>query len=217
VRLDVISPFGVTLSTLTSDGERFAFFDLREKKFSHGVANDCNVRRFLNVPVPPHALVRLLSGEAPVLVHEPPDASIRWQGRYVIDIRSRHGARERIQLEPRPDDWELPYERQRLRVLEVEVEQRGVVLYRVELDDHRPARTAVARVDELGIEPDVPPSGPACDAEIPRRIRFVTPVSGQDVLFSHESIVHNPPLIEGLFRQAAPGGVAIRHSTCEGP
>ncbi len=34
IRFDVVSPFGATLSTLTSDGERFALFDLRQKTFA---------------------------------------------------------------------------------------------------------------------------------------------------------------------------------------
>src|SRR5687768_12248713 len=39
VRLDVWSPFGATISTLTSDGSRFALLDVREKAFVHGPAN----------------------------------------------------------------------------------------------------------------------------------------------------------------------------------
>ena len=36
LRMDVVSPFGVALATLTSDGERFGFADLRDKTFFSG-------------------------------------------------------------------------------------------------------------------------------------------------------------------------------------
>ena len=38
VRLDVVSPFGATVSTLTSDGEQFSLYDLRQKLFLRGTA-----------------------------------------------------------------------------------------------------------------------------------------------------------------------------------
>ncbi|HET9933815.1 MAG TPA: hypothetical protein VFQ35_24090, partial [Polyangiaceae bacterium] len=38
VRLDVFSPFGATISTLTSDGRAFALYDLRQKSFLRGPA-----------------------------------------------------------------------------------------------------------------------------------------------------------------------------------
>ena len=90
--LHVYSPFGVTLSTLTSDGQNFSLFDLQNKQFLYGPANTCNVERFTQVPVPPFALVELLRGEAPVLVHQPSQATIAWDGEYVIRIQSRHQA-----------------------------------------------------------------------------------------------------------------------------
>src|SRR5581483_3918028 len=102
---DVVSPFGVTISTLTSDGKRFSLLDFTNKQFVFGVATECNVERFLHVPVPPFALVSLLSGDAPVLVHEPAAAQISWDSdAYLVSIRGRHEATEEIRLEPRPDD-----------------------------------------------------------------------------------------------------------------
>lgn len=215
VRLDVFSPFGATLSTLTVNGERFSLLDFKSELFFHGPPSECNVLRFLHVPVPPQALVRLLSGEAPVLVHQPGAATIRWTGgRYRIDIASKHDARQRIALEPNPDDWALPWQRQRVRVREIEVEQKGVTLYRAKLDEHAPARMAEAWVDPVGLEPDVPPSGPECHAEVPRRLRFVVPTSDQDVVFLLKDVMHNPPLVPGSFRQRAPEGVEVRYAPC---
>ncbi|HEX4446826.1 MAG TPA: DUF4292 domain-containing protein, partial [Polyangiaceae bacterium] len=67
IRLDIVSPFGVTVATLTSDGEQFSLADLRDKRFYVGPASACNIARLTQVPVPAHVLVDLLRGEAPVL------------------------------------------------------------------------------------------------------------------------------------------------------
>ena len=216
VRFDVISPFGVAVSTLTSDGNQFSLLDFTHKQFAFGPATECNVERFLRVPVPPFALVSLLSGEAPVLVHEPAGAELSWDaGAYSISIRSRHGASEQIRLEPRPDDWLRPWNEQRVRVREVTVVQQGVELYRAELESFKEAHTALPRKDPDGIDPDVMPSGPACNAEIPRHVRIVSEASAQDVTIVQQEIAHNPPLTPGLFRQAPPAGVKVRLSSCE--
>lgn len=215
VRFDVMSPFGVNLSTLTSDGTVFGLLDVGGKVFFRGTASECNVGRFLHVPVPPFALVDLITGEAPVLVHRPEDAAIDWDsGSYRIRISSRHGASEEIRIEPTPADWEKPWDRQRVRVVAVEVRQQGIGLYRAALDDFEQTHTAPPNVDPDGIEPDVPPSGPACTAEVPRRIHVVSEASGEDVLIEHKDVLHNPPLPPNLFRQSPPGGVTIRSSPC---
>lgn len=214
LRFDVYSPFGVTLSTLTSDGHDFALFDLKNKQFLYGPANTCNVERFTQVPVPPFALVELLRGEAPVLVHQASQASIAWDDPYTIRIQSKHQATEEIQLEPVPADWNLPWQKQRVRVLEVDVSQQGIELYRAQMEDHAPAHTAKSRVDPEHLTPDVPPSGPTCSAAIPRRLRLEVPGTEQDLILINKDVVHNPPIIQGAFRQKAPGGVEVRYASC---
>ncbi len=215
VRFDAFTPFGVTLSTLTSDGARFTLLDVKAKQFLEGPASECNVARITAVPVPPHVLVPLLAGEAPVLVHDPGQARLSWQsGSYVLVVDGRHGARETITLEPRPEDWERPWAEQRVRVTDVTVEQKGVQLYRVELTRHEAARTAKSRSDEDGLDAPIPPSGPACDAEVPRGVRVEVPTSGRDVIFQFREVAHNPPLLAGAFSQPRPGGVKVRYSEC---
>ncbi len=215
VRFDVFSPFGAIISTLTSDGRDFALYDLRNKQFLYGPASTCNVARFTKVPVPPFALVQLLRGEAPVLVHTQPQARIDWScGEYVVQIDSKHGAHEEIHLQPTPQDWNLPWQSQRVRVLEVDVQQQGIDLYRARMEDHETARTAKPRVDPDGIDPDVAPSGPVCGAEIPRRVRLEVPGTDQDSILVDKEVWHNPPIVEGVFRQSPPGGVTVSHATC---
>jgi hypothetical protein len=215
LRFDVFSPFGAIISTLTSDGRDFALYDLRNKQYLYGPASTCNVARFTQVPVPPFALAQLLRGEAPVLVHEAPQASIDWGcGEYVVQIDSKYQAHEEIHLEPVPDDWNRPWREQRVRVREVQVSQQGIELYRASLEDHQPGHTAKPRVDPDGIDPDVPPSGPVCSAEVPRRVRLEVPGTDQDLILIDKDVAHNPPIVEGVFRQSPPGGVTVSHASC---
>jgi hypothetical protein len=217
VRLDVYSPFGATLSTLTSDGERFALYDLQKRTLMQGAANTCNLQRFTQVPLPPHAFVQLLRGESPVLVHAPAQAEIDWEsGSYVIRIKSRHQSEQEIRFVPRDADYLLPWSSQRLRVLETRVRQAGVELYRVELAGHARVQTAAPRVDPDGLEPPIPPSGPQCDAELPRSFRFVVESAGHDLALSTSEATHNPPLMPGVFAQVPIPGVRTRESPCAG-
>lgn len=215
LRLDVVSNFGVVLSTLTADGQEFSLYDLRARSFLRGKATECNVARLTQVPVPPFVLVQLLRGEAPVLVHEPEQASISWNGNYEIKVRSKHQAEQVIVLEPYASDYDKPWREQRLRVLQVRVEQAGVPLYTAELEGHRARNLAEPWKDPDGFSPDIPPSGPMCSAEVPGRIRLEVPYLGRDIVIKVKDVVQNPPLVAGGFRQNVPAGVRVSRSECE--
>jgi len=216
IRMDIVSPFGATLATLSSDGSRFALSDLREKRFYRGRASACNIARLTTLPVPGDVLVDLLRGQAPILKRTS-EPTIAWSGRgyYVVDIASTREAREEIHLEPHPADWSKPWGEQRMRLVDVKVEQAGFVLYHAELDDHRAAHTAPARVDPDGVDPPLPPSGPACEAEVPRRIHVEVPSEEADVLFRYDDVAWNPPIPGGTFVQDAPAGMEITPVDCE--
>lgn len=217
LRMDIVSPFGVSLATLTSDGQKFSLYDLREKRFFYGPAMACNIARLTAVELPPHVFVSLLRGEAPVLKHDPNDTKIEWDsgGYYVVSIKGTNDTEQRIKVAPHPADMNLPWEKQRLRVLEVEVKQQGTVLYRAELSDHKPAPMDKPLVDPDMIDPPVPTSGPTCTAELPRRIHVVVPVTKADVLFRYETVTWNPPIPDGTFRQPIPPGVLVEQVTCD--
>jgi hypothetical protein len=217
VRFDVVSPFGATLYTLTSDGQRFQMLDVKEKQFLHGPASPCNLARLTQVPVPGHALVSLLRGEAPVLIHAKPDASIEWDsaGFYDLFIKSTRDATEAIHIEVHPDDWEKPWSEQRVRVTDVRVVQSGVDLYHAELSNHEPAQTSGPRLDPDGIEDPIQPIGGACGAEIPRSIRMRVPNTEEDVIFQYKEGKWNPPIVPGAFTQPVPGGVRRVYVDCE--
>lgn len=217
IRMDIVSSFGVALATLTTDGSRFALADMREKRFLVGPASPCNIARLTTVPVPGHVLVDLLRGEAPVLRHAPGGGTIAWNfaGYWVLVIPSTREAREEIHLAPRPDDWTKPWDQQRVRVLDVRVEQRQYELYHAELSGHAGAPTAGPRIDPDGLEPPVPPSGPPCDAEVPRKIHVEVQDPEADVRFQYEQLSWNPPLPEGTFEQLPPPGMRFEPVNCE--
>jgi len=218
LRMDVIGPMNVgVVATLASDATKFSLADLREKRFFYGPASACNIARLTTVPMPGHVLVSLLRGEAPVLRHEPRAASIAWSssGYYVVRVSSTRNAEQELHIAPHPDDFGRPWQEQRMRVLDVEVKQEGVVLYHAELADHRPATMSKPQVDPDGIDAPLPVSGPVCQAELPRRIHVEVPGKDEDVLFRYEDVTWNPPLSEGLFTQPVPAGLAVQRVTCD--
>jgi len=220
LRFDVISPFGVTVSTLTSDGKDFALYDLSNKSFLYGPATSCNVARFTRVPVPPFALVQMLHGEAPMLVHQADQAEVEWDGglfsgQYVVRIASKHGATEEIDLVPVPGDFDKPWQEQRVRVLNVRVEKQGVELYAASMRGHHTVATQRPLKDPDGLSAPLMPTGPACSAEVPQSLRIEVPPSGQDVVFRNREQWHNPPLPPGVFAQPCPKGMSCRYSSCD--
>jgi len=217
LRMDVVSPFGAAVATLTSDGSKFALSDLRGKRFFVGPASACNIARFTTVAVPGHAFVDLLRGEAPVLKHQAVGTAIVWspQGYWVLSIGGSRDAHEEIHMAPTPEDWTLPWDRQRMRILDVRVEQQGFVLYHAELSDHSAAATAGPRLDPDGLSPPLPPSGPECHAEIPRKIHVEVRSPASDVRFLYRDVHWNPPLPADVFDQQPPPGMTIEPVTCE--
>jgi len=217
LRMDVVSPFGAAIATLTSDGVNFSLADMREKRFFVGPASACNIARLTSVRVPGHVLVNLLRGEAPVLKHDAAGASIVWNtaGYYALTLFGSRATREEIRLVPRKEDWAQPWESQRMRVLDVRVEQQGFVLYHADFEDHEEVVTAGPREDPDNLGPAIPPSGPQCDAQIPRKIHLEVPDPKSDVRFHYEQLDWNPPLPEGTFRAQPPPGMHIEPVTCD--
>jgi hypothetical protein len=218
LRMDVVSPFGVTLATLTSDGEKFAFNNLRDRRFLFGKATACNIARLTTVPLPGHVLGSLLRGEPPILKHNDAEASVTWDsgGYYVVRLKGNNGSEERVRIAPHPDDRGQPWDKQRFRLLDVQVEQQGIVLYHASLDGHKPAPMDKPIIDPDHIDPPTPTSGPTCTAELPRRIHVEVPGKDADVLFRYENVTWNPPLPEGTFTQPIPDGVAVERAICDG-
>jgi hypothetical protein len=220
VRIDAFSPFGVNLSTLTSDGKSFSLYDLQSKTFWWGPAKACNLAKFTKVSLPPFVLVQLLRGEPPILVHRPEEARLRWRsnwlggGHYVLEIQGSHQAVEVVTLELPASDWSLPWHQQRLLMTDVTVTQASQTLYEVMVSGYSSAPTAGPREDPDGLEPTLMPSGPQCSALLPRKLRFIASDGETDFVLEYKTALHNPPLVASAFQQPIPGGIRLVHSDC---
>ena len=218
VRIDVLNPFGGMLYTLTSNGRDFQMLDFQKSEFLHGSASPCNLARLTRVPVPGHVLVTLLRGEAPLLVHDAGASTIAWDagdGYYRIAIPSRHDAHEEVRLAVHPDDFDKPWNEQRVRVVGVTTTHKDVILYDADIRNHEPSHTAPPRVDPDGLDDDIPPSGGLCDIEVPRSIRIEIPNTEDDVIFQYKSVDLNPPIPESAFYQPVAAGTQVVLVQCD--
>ncbi len=210
LRMDIVSPFGATLATLTSDSTKFALADLRNKQFLFGPAKTCNIARLTHMPIPAPALVDLLRGVAPVLKRSSP-ATIAWDrhGYYVVTIASTRQANEVIHLAPHPDDMGRPWEEQRLRLKFFSVEQAGKEMYHAELDEHAAAKSLVVEASPEDIVAGIAPAanGAACNIEVPRVVHVESPSTGDDVLFRYSDISWNPTPDPSIFTQMPAAGL----------
>ncbi len=219
MRMDVLAPVVGTVGTVTSDGSQFQATDLRQHRFLYGPATACNIARITRIPVPGFVLVNLFAGRAPVLRHDA-QPTIAWDkgGYYVVEIAGANDAVEKLHIVPHPDDWNKPWGEQRMRVLDVAVTQHGVLLYRAELDTHEKApMSKPAPCDDVCKatgETPTQPSGPVCEAEIPRRIHVEMPSLQTDVLFHYDKVEWNPPLEPNVFTQVQQPGLAPMAVEC---
>jgi hypothetical protein len=219
MRMDALAPVVGTVFTLTTNGADFQVADLRNHQFLYGPATEENVARVTHIPMPLHPFVSLLMGRAPVIKHDAAGLaapSITWDGAgyYVVKIAGNNDAVEEIHLAPAPADWAKPWGEQRVHVLDVQVTQRGVLLYHVELDSHEraamsPPGLCDAVCQATGGTP-TPPSGPTCEADLPRRIHVEVPPFSADELFRYDKVVWNPPIETSTFQQQQPAGLTPR-------
>lgn len=194
---------------LATDGSQFQFANMQTKQFLYGPATPQNIARLTTLDIPVHVLVSALLGQAPVLKHDPAQATIEWSGgHYVVRFPGTNDSSEELQLDVHPDDWNKPFAEQRLRVIDVLVKQKGYVLYHADFDEHKSIPTSDPILPEIPGDPTIAPSGPACTAEIPMRIHVEVPEEGNDVRFRYDKVWWNPPLLSNVFTlspQAFPG------------
>lgn len=223
LRFDLYSEFGVTLATFTTDSKKYALYNLSERSFAYGPARTCSLEEFTQVPIPPFSLVEILRGRPPLLEHDPRRTEIRYarpwfsEARYVVKLWGEHETFEKIEFSVHPEDRERPLSQQRLRLLSVRIEQAGSLLYRADLSDYRPGRrepiVATPEEKEMGIAPP-PPSGPACESELPGRIKFKVPGRSYTLVLETKQASHNPPIGDADFTQTPPAGVVARQYDC---
>ncbi len=125
LRMDVLSPFGTTLSVLTADGGAFGLSDFQNGRYFSGEANACNVARFTGIYLPPQEVALVLTGGTPMI---PGDASLDWNGRGYYEVTISAGAlQQTISAGPGPHPV---VHRSVLR-------ENGVVVYDIAFDARR--------------------------------------------------------------------------------
>jgi hypothetical protein len=197
VRFDAMTQFGPA-AILTSDGETFAFADLRSSRFTTGAACPANVARLLNLPLTVAQTTELLLGGTPVL--EGARSEIAWhaEGFYRVTLRDAHGRRQEVDLGISEKDAALPRSRQRLLLRRSEVyDARGRTLQRLTYDEYQNLPLGTFKL------------------AVPFVVRVEQPLAGRDTLIRFKQIALDPSVTEAVFHQVPSPGMRVEVSACE--
>jgi outer membrane lipoprotein-sorting protein len=196
VRFDAMTQFGPA-AVLTSDGQTFAYSDLRSKRYLTGATCPKNIARFLNVPLTIEQTTRLLLGGTPLIEHS--QANIDWHddGFYRVVLRGA-GQRQEIDLGIRERDAEAPPERQELRLLRSEIyDASGETDWRATYGDYRRLPLDSYRVP------------------MPFEVRVEQPRAGTDTLIRFKEIALNVQIPAEAFTQVPLPGMEQEEASCE--
>jgi len=190
VRFDVMTQFGPA-AVLTSDGELFQLSDLRDNVFVEGPTCSQNVARLLGIEVEPDDVLRLLSGDTPLIDAEQRSIECR-KGQYVVVLESPEGTTQELVFSI--DDREAPASRQRLTLVRSSVRSSdGVLQWEATYDDY-------VRVDAHSFPSDV---------------RFIDHVHDADTQVRVKAISVDPDVPDDAFRQSPSPGMRFEAATCQ--
>jgi hypothetical protein len=225
IKADVIGAAG----EVTTDGVEFMADDRAHGRYLFGPAKPCNIAKITQVPLPSDELLPLLWGMRPPIAGPIVRDSIRWseEGWYVVMLApapASNAIAHELHLQPLPEDQAKPWSEQRVRLLGVTGWRlaagsldgsEGTIVYRASLKDHAPTVTAGPLVDEDGLSPPVPPSGPSVRVEVPRTLRVEVPAKNSDVILKYSEVTLNPPLLPRVFQLMLRPEVPTGRVDCE--
>lgn len=223
ITADVVGAAG----EIATDGLRFEADDKGNGRYVVGPAKPCNIARITQVPLPLVELVPMLYGMRPHLDGPIKCDSISWNGDgyYTVMLSTQSASSpggalaHELHVAPYESDWNKPWQQQRMRLMGVNAWAGaggdGALVYRVTMKDHTLTHTAKPLVDDAGIDPDVPPSGPNVDIEMPRTIHVEVPSKKSDVVFKYTDAAVNPPLLPTSFNLVLKPGVPVDESQCD--
>jgi hypothetical protein len=197
VRFDAMTQFGPA-AILTSDGQTFAYSDLRSHRFLVGDTCPKNIARLLNIPLSVEQTTLLLLGGTPVIEHE--RATIVWMdtGFYRIVLRARDGSRQEVDLGLAEGDAKAPPARQRLRLLRSEIYDRhGRDALRLRYADYRPLPSGSSRI------------------AMPFSVRVEQPQAGSDTLIRFKQIELDAQPPPAAFVQVPLPGMQQEVASCD--
>lgn len=197
VRFDVMTQFG-PIAILTSDGARFGFADLREKRFMTGETCPANIARLLGVPLSATDTAHFLLGGSPLL--QSVKSSTRWNddGYYTVTLTGPKGERQELDLELDPQDRDKPPAEQRLALLRTELfDARGERVWRVSYSDLR-------RVESGGVQ-----------LRLPFSVQVEQTASRSDTLVRFKEMAINPAFRDAIFTQEPLPGMQLEEASCD--
>jgi Domain of unknown function (DUF4292) len=197
VRFDVMTQFG-PIAILTSDGARFGFADMREKRFMTGETCPSNIARLLGVPLSATDTAHFLLGGSPLLSSA--SSATRWNddGYYTVTLTGEKGERQELDLELDPEDRDKPATQQRLALLRTELfDAKGDRVWRVSYADLR-------RVGSGGTP-----------LRLPFSVRVEQTASRSDTLVLFKEMAINPAFRDEIFVQEPLPGMQLEEASCD--
>jgi outer membrane lipoprotein-sorting protein len=191
VRFDVMTQLGPA-AVLTSDGDSFQLSDLREGVFLHGPTCPENIARLLGISVDAENVLRLLTGDTPMIEATEQSMECR-DGRYVVTLVAADGTTQEVAFSVDQADQDKLPEAQRLTLRRsTERAPGGRTRWEASYDDY---------IDVDG-------------QSFPTNVRFVDEVNDADTSVRVKSISLNPEVPEGAFQQAPSSGMSIEFASC---
>jgi outer membrane lipoprotein-sorting protein len=197
VRFDVMTQFG-PVAILTSDGERFAYADLREGRFLTGETCPQNIARLLNVPLTVEQTTILLLGGTPVIAHD--QARVSWNdaGFYRVVLGVQDGSRQEIDLSIDARDRRASPANQRLALHRSEIyDPRGKSRWRATYQEFRDLALGTERV------------------AMPFEVRVEQPQLNRDTLIKFKQIKLNAEVAAEAFAQSPGPGQTEEVASCD--
>jgi hypothetical protein len=177
---------------LTSDGETFQLSDLREGAFVHGPTCPENIARLLGISVDAENVLRLLTGDTPVIEATGQSMECR-DGRYVVTLVAADETTQEVSFSVSGDDLDKTPAEQRLTLRRsVERGPNGDTRWEATYDEY---------IDVDG-------------QSFPTKVRFVDQVNNADTSVRVKSISLNPEVPDGAFQQAPSPGMSIEFASC---
>lgn len=191
VRFDVMGPMGPA-AVLTSDGETFQLSDLREGVFTQGPTCPQNLARLLGISVDAEDVLRLLTGDTPLIEAAEQHMECRG-GFYVVTLVGADGDTQELFFSVGEADRDVPADEQRLTLRRSTVRRSdGTKRWEATYDGH-------VEVDGLSF---------------PTEIRFIDEVHGADTSVRVKSIALNPDIPDDAFEQAPRPGMSVELAPC---
>jgi outer membrane lipoprotein-sorting protein len=113
LRFEALSPLGQPLLVVAMDGETFTLYSLVEDRAMTGRATERTIARWLDIPLPPAALVALFAGYVLPLPEIEAGTLLRGPDEWRLELQDGDGAVQRIWLDQREGrarrvEWERP-------------------------------------------------------------------------------------------------------------